>query len=62
MPDAEELKKKYKSLRQEEEDEAREIQECLLKLNYMLENCTEHDREIRGLIEEQQEMLGTGYF
>lgn len=62
MPDAEELRKKYKSLRQEEEDEEREIQECLLKLNYMLENCTEHDREIRGLIEEQQEMLGTGYF
>lgn len=62
MPDTEELKKKYKSLRQEEEDEEREIQECLLKLNYMLENCTEHDREIRGLIEEQREMLGTGYF
>ena len=62
MPDAEELKKKYKSLRQEEEDEEREIQECLLKLNYMIENCTEHDREIRGLIEEQREMLGTGYF
>ncbi len=62
MPDAEELKKKYRSLLKEEEDEERDIQECRMKLAYMRESCMEGDREIRELIEEQEEMLGTGYF
>ena len=46
-----------KKLRREEEDEEREIHEYYLRLQYMCENCPEGDRNMRKLIEEQEEML-----
>lgn len=57
MDNMEKLRHRHKNVQKEEEDEEREIQEYFLRLQYMCENCTEHDRDIWGLIEEQQEML-----
>lgn len=40
-----------------EEEEEREINEACLRLMYMRESCEESDREILGLLEEQQKLL-----
>lgn len=40
-----------------EEEEEREISEACLRLMYMRESCEESDREILGLLEEQQKLL-----
>ncbi len=57
MENMENLRQRYKRFQKEEEDEEREIQECFFRIQYMCDNCTEYDRDIWGLIEEQQEML-----
>lgn len=46
-----------KRILQEEEEEERELYEYCLKLESMRQSCTEGDRNICGLIEEQMELL-----
>lgn len=53
----EEFWQEKRRILQEEEEEEREINEYVLWLEYMFENCTVHDRHICGLIEEQRELL-----
>jgi hypothetical protein len=57
VKNAEELWQKSKRLKKEEEEEDQEINLYYQRLGYMLEHCAENDREIRGLLEDQQGML-----
>lgn len=41
----------------EEDEEDRELSECELRLEYMLEDCTEFERCVYELIDEQRELL-----
>lgn len=53
----EQLRRKSKWIRRREEEEDLEISGYYQKLEYMRENCPPGDREILGLLEEQQGML-----
>ena len=53
----EQLRRKSKWIRRREEEEDLEISGYYQKLEYMRENCPPCDREILGLLEEQQGML-----
>lgn len=57
VKNAEELWQKSKRLKKEEEEEDQEINLYYQRLGYMLEHCAENDREIRGLLEDQQGMI-----
>ncbi len=52
-----EFRQKRKQIRRREEEEDLEISGYYQKLEYMRENCPPCDREIWGLLEEQQGML-----
>ena len=54
IENAEELWQRCRRLKKEEEEEDREIGLYYQRLGYMLEHCAENDREIRGLLEDQQ--------
>lgn len=53
----EQLRRKSKWIRRREEEEDLEISGYYQKLEYMRENCPPCDREILGLLEEQQGLL-----
>ena len=53
----EQLRRKSKWIRRREDEEDLEISGYYQKLEYMRENCPPCDREILGLLEEQQGML-----
>lgn len=52
-----ELRRRSIRLKREEEDEEGEIGVYCRRLAYMLDGCSEYDRDICGLLEEQQGML-----
>lgn len=56
-----EIRQKSKKFRQEEEEEERKINECYVRMGYMLESCQEYDPEIYGLIEEHMGRLESLY-
>ena len=57
IENAEELWQRCRRLKKEEEEEDREAGLYYQRLGYMLEHCAENDREIRGLLEDQQGMI-----
>lgn len=57
IENAEELWQRCRRLKKEEEEEDREIGLYYQRLGYMLEHCAENDREISGLLEDQQGMI-----
>lgn len=57
IENAEELWQRCRRLKKEEEEEDRETGLYYQRLGYMLEHCAENDREIRGLLEDQQGMI-----
>ena len=57
IENAEELWQRCRRLMKEEEEEDRETGLYYQRLGYMLEHCAENDREIRGLLEDQQGMI-----
>lgn len=54
---AEKLRHMNKQIRSREEEEDMEINEYYQRLEFMYENCPDADREILGLLEEQQGLL-----
>ncbi len=57
IENAEELWQRCRRLKKEEEEEDRETGLYYQRLGYMLEHCAENDREIHGLLEDQQGMI-----
>ncbi len=53
----EEKRQELKKLRREEEEEETDMREYYQRVEYMREHCQSCDKEISGLLEEQQGML-----